>query len=131
MALPLGCPVSQPPPVPSDTPEVWPRVIDDVLRDVYAGDGGASVPPYWRQRLAAEMEERNAFGVAKYGLPVQVENGRDPLRDALDEALDMSCYTRQQYEKTKRKDDWLLHCDSVRFAARILQRLALRAEEGT
>lgn len=123
--------MSQPSPVKTDTPEVWPLVVADVVSDKYAGEGGEPVPVYWRQRLAAEMEERNAFGIRKWKEPVRVENGRDPLRDALDEALDMSCYTRQQYEKTRRQDDWRLHCDSVRFALRIVQRIALRdLEEG-
>jgi hypothetical protein len=80
----------QPPPQKTDTPEVWPMVAADVRAGRYE-----DVHPYWTERLAVEMEARNVFGVQKYGVPVLVENGRDPLRDALDEALDLCVYTRQ------------------------------------
>jgi hypothetical protein len=118
--------MTQPPPQKTDTPEVWPLVIADVRSGAIGADPS---PPYWRERLAAEMEARNAFGIAKWKEPVRVENWRDPLRDALDEALDMSCYTRQQYEKTGRNDDLRLHHDAVMFASRILWRIHLRDAE--
>lgn len=117
--------MSQPPPQKTDTPEVWPLVIADVRAGVYA------VLPHWAERIATEMQARHDFGRAKYGVGLQVENGRDPLRDALDEALDLCVYTRQQYEKTGRKDDLSLHQDAVVFASRIQWRIHLRDAENS
>lgn len=118
--------MTQPPPQKTDTPEVWPLVVADVRAGVYL-----DVPRYWVERLSAEMEARNEFGRRKYGIGIglQVENGRDPLRDALDEALDLSVYTRQQYERTGRKYDLALHQDAVVFAGRVLWRMHLRDAE--
>lgn len=119
--------VTQPAPVKTDTPEVWPLVIADVK----AGKYEPALPLYWVDRIATEMQARHDFGRAKYGVGLQVENGRDPLRDALDEALDMSCYTRQQFEKTGRGDDWETHRLAVLMVSRLMWRMKLREEEGT
>jgi len=67
--------VSQPAPTPNDHPAVWPLVVDD-------------------------MQKRNDLGKAKYGTPLQPFNGRDVLRDAYEEALDLAVYLRQAiYER--------------------------------
>lgn len=42
--------------------------------------------------LIAEVGRRKAFGIAKYGVTLQPWNGRDPLKDALDEAIDLCVY---------------------------------------
>ncbi len=42
-----------------------------------------------------DMEERRQMGIQKYGQPVQPYNGRDPLVDAYQEALDLCVYLRQ------------------------------------
>lgn len=42
--------------------------------------------------LIAEVGRRKAFGIAKYGVTLQPFNGRDPLKDALDEAIDLCVY---------------------------------------
>ncbi len=60
----------QPSPVPNDRPAVWDLVIDD-------------------------MRARDALGRARYGTPLQAGNGRDALRDAYEEALDLAVYLRQ------------------------------------
>ena len=71
----LGAHVEQPAPLPG-TGDVWQEVIDGeplaVLRKLY--------------------EARRALGVARYGTPLQRGNGRDHLRDALEEALDLMSY---------------------------------------
>ena len=65
----------EPAPTTNDLPAVWDLVIID-------------------------MQARDAFGRAKYGTPLQPHNGRDALKDALQEALDMVCYLRQAiYER--------------------------------
>lgn len=46
-----------------------------------------------------DMEERRKHGIEKYGVPVQPDNGRDPLVDAYQEALDLCVYLRQAIEE--------------------------------
>lgn len=58
------------------------------------GDG-----PNVHDLVIADIEERRAFGRAKYGVPLRVRNGRDPLVDAYQEALDLACYLRQEIER--------------------------------
>lgn len=48
-----------------------------------------------------DMEERRLHGIEKYGVPVQPHNGRDPLVDAYQEALDLCVYLRQAIEERK------------------------------
>ena len=67
----------EPPPVKQSGPDIWPLVIKD-------------------------MEERNAVGTEKYGTPLQAGNGRDPLVDAYQEALDLVVYLRQAIEERKK-----------------------------
>ena len=46
-----------------------------------------------------DMENRRLHGIEKYGVPVQPHNGRDPLIDAYQEALDLCVYLRQAIEE--------------------------------
>lgn len=46
-----------------------------------------------------DMEARRLHGIEKYGVPVQPYNGRDPLVDAYQEALDLCVYLRQAIEQ--------------------------------
>ena len=75
----LGAHVEQPAPLPG-TGDVWQEVIDGeplaVLRELYVA--------------------RRALGVARYGTPLQRGNGRDHLRDALEEALDLMAYLKAE-----------------------------------
>lgn len=59
----------QPAPVASKYPSIWPLVIED-------------------------MHRRDMIGRQRYGTPLQAHNGRDMLRDAYEEALDLCCYLR-------------------------------------
>jgi hypothetical protein len=45
--------------------------------------------------LARIVQERQSLGVRKYGRSLTPHNGRDGLRDLLDELLDASAYTLQ------------------------------------
>ena len=66
-----GCPEAvQPMPCPNGNPAIWDLVI-------------------------AEMQQRDRKGLAKYGTRLQGDNGRDALRDAYEEALDLCVYLRQ------------------------------------
>lgn len=59
----------QPAPTPNNQPALWPLVVSD-------------------------MASRDAFGKSKYGVALQPHNGRDFLRDAYQEALDLAVYLR-------------------------------------
>jgi hypothetical protein len=56
-------------PKPNQNPAVWPLVMVD-------------------------MAGRDKLGRERYGTPLQAHNGRDALRDAYEEALDMAVYLR-------------------------------------
>lgn len=68
----------QPQPTPNSHPAVWDLVMEDI-------------------------KERDATGVAKYNTRLQPFNGRDVLKDAYQEALDLVVYLRQAiYERDRR-----------------------------
>ena len=60
----------QPNPIANDKPAVWPLVV-------------------------ADMQARDRLGRERYGVPLQPNNGRDALRDAYEEALDLCAYLKQ------------------------------------
>lgn len=49
--------------------------------------------------VVEDMRARDAIGRERYGTPLQAGNGRDPLIDAYQEALDMTVYLRQAIEE--------------------------------
>lgn len=77
---------AQPPPV--DVPGA-PSVHALVVADL------AELFPPGHSQLAVDVDERGAFGRRKYGQTLQPGNGRDPVADAYEEALDLACYLRQ------------------------------------
>lgn len=46
-----------------------------------------------------DLEARETIGIQRYGTALQPHNGRDALRDAYEEALDLACYLRQAIEE--------------------------------
>ena len=56
--------------------------------------------------VLADMAERAAAGVQKYGTHLQTHNGRDALWDAYQEAMDLCMYLRQAI--LERDDNGLL-----------------------
>lgn len=61
-------------------------------------------PPQAGQReitalVIADLVQRHQDGCAKYGRPLESFNGRDPLKDAYQEALDLCQYLRQLIEE--------------------------------
>lgn len=42
-----------------------------------------------------DLLKRESFGIDKYGMPLEANNGRDALKDAYQEALDLAKYLRQ------------------------------------
>ena len=71
----------QPDPTPSEG-DVWAEVIAD-------GERRGSIPP----RVLDLMRERRQVGIDRYGVPLQRGNGRDGLRDLLEELLDAVAYS--------------------------------------
>lgn len=49
--------------------------------------------PAW-SLVIRDMADRDMFGRSKYGTPLQPHNGRDALKDAYQEALDLAVYLR-------------------------------------
>ena len=52
--------------------------------------------------VLADLRERERVGVQRYGIRLQAHNGRDALRDAYEEALDLAIYLRQVIEERDR-----------------------------
>lgn len=51
-------------------------------------------PACW-DLVQLDMQARDAMGKLRYGTRLQPHNGRDVLRDAYEEALDLTVYLRQ------------------------------------
>lgn len=51
-------------------------------------------PAVW-DLVVADMVARDKLGAARYGTRLQPGNGRNALRDAYEEALDLAVYLRQ------------------------------------
>jgi hypothetical protein len=49
--------------------------------------------------VIADIETRKKVGLERYGTLLQADNKRDSLRDAYEEALDLTCYLRQAIEE--------------------------------
>ena len=41
------------------------------------------------------LDQRKELGIRRYGKALQAHNGRDPLRDAFEEAVDLTMYLGQ------------------------------------
>jgi hypothetical protein len=71
-------------------------------RDEYRSRQPKPVPndqPSIQGLVRADLEQREQIGIARYGTPLQAHNGRDALRDAYEEALDLACYLRHAIEE--------------------------------
>ena len=51
--------------------------------------------PFVQDALVAYIEARKAVGIERYGTALQPHNGRDALRDAFEEAVDLAVYLAQ------------------------------------
>jgi hypothetical protein len=51
--------------------------------------------------LIALIEERKQLGIQRYGSPLMTHNGRDSVRDATEEALDLTVYLMQVAMETR------------------------------
>lgn len=73
----------QPAPVANDNPPTWELVIADI-------ESGHLRAP----QVIADARARDAIGRARYGTPLQAGNGRDSLRDAYEESMDLVVYLK-------------------------------------
>jgi hypothetical protein len=112
----------EPAPVRTDSPAVWPFVIADAPR--VADEASTRV----LSRLLSDMSARHEEGIRKYGVPLQVENGRNPAVDAYQEALDLTVYARQQWERHHTRMWWVIYEDALKLAARICAALMMEGE---
>ena len=80
---------AQPHPVNSDNsqPDLWSLVISDFSK-LYIGC------PKIKKDIIEVMKSRDEFGFNKYGVHIKIKNGRNYMKDALQEALDLSVYIR-------------------------------------
>jgi hypothetical protein len=76
----------QPPPQNQSGPALWPMIITEL------GDSETD------RLVATDMLARHEFGVAKYGVPLVANNGRDHLADAYQETLDGVVYLRAAFD---------------------------------
>lgn len=63
-----------------------------------AGDQRLPVPnglPDVQSMVIADIGARRELGIRRYGTALQPFNGRDALRDAYEEAIDLAMYLRQ------------------------------------
>ena len=103
---------------PADTPEPPPRVgTGDVWIEVITAVGRVSRLLPTLDGLREDMWSRWRFGLAKYGTPLQRDNGRDHMADALQEALDLVAYAWAA------RGPWWLRWGAVLFAWAIRRRL--------
>jgi hypothetical protein len=92
------------------SPAVWPLVVEELR---------ASPNALW-QRLADLGEARDAQGRMKYSVPLTVANGREPLVDLLQEAMDGMAYARQHHERVQTQASLDLYWAARAFALRVL-----------
>lgn len=48
-----------------------------------------------QSQVIADIEARRQVGISRYGTALQANNGRDALRDAYEEAMDLCMYLKQ------------------------------------
>lgn len=69
-------------------------------------DGDQPLPevsdrPYIQPLVIEDIQKRIILGIERYGTPLQPLNGRDTMRDAYEEALDLTVYLRSVIEERK------------------------------
>jgi hypothetical protein len=111
----------QPAPIANDAEPTWDAVIRYARnqRDARA-EGGTLVKDY--NELIGRMIRRNALGIERYGVPLQPDNGRDSILDALEELLDGSAYLHNAAIECDDPRLLAMSCEAVHFALR-LQRI--------
>ena len=55
--------------------------------------------------VIADIQVRVQHGLEKYGTLLQTNNGRDPLQDAYEEAIDMAMYLKQAILEARARNE--------------------------
>lgn len=84
----------EPPPIPNANRSIHLLALSDIDESIPLDFGP-------KLRLIFEMQRRAQMGLEKYGVVLQAHNGRNALRDALDEILDLIVYLKQHCEENK------------------------------
>lgn len=93
--------VDQPMPTHNDSRPLWDMVIEETLQTADEYDGWARHRGEIFRKVAKDMKDRHEVGVARYGTPLQANNGRDALVDAYQEILDSIVYLKQVLVENK------------------------------
>lgn len=101
MQAPMGTgSLNDPEPAPTGNgAPVWPLVIGDLSNAVHRSNTSDSRTDLIVFKMMDDMIERDQQGRAKYGTPLRTNNGRDVLKDAYQESLDLVVYLRQGVEE--------------------------------
>lgn len=67
--------------------------------------------PSIQSLVRADLEQREQVGIQRYGTALQPHNGRDALRDAYEEALDLACYLKQAMVEREAKAQYFVVTD--------------------
>lgn len=101
------------------------------------GEGAQPLPvstshPIAHKMVQEDLEARLAVGIKRYGQPLQPFNGRNSLRDAYEEILDLSVYLRTALYERESLDE-ATHLDdidrAVREAAEVIDLVGVPSEE--
>lgn len=75
------------------------------------------------------LTERAKIGIQKYGTPLQTDNGRNPLVDTFQEALDLAMYAAQYTIERKQPSSLLLNM-AIEILTEIYDQLILEINNG-
>ena len=88
----MNNPANTPEPSPINADENQPALWDLVIKDFELGLCNRSKE--YKDGLIQLMDDRNLFGIEKYGVPLKINNGRSFINDSLSENLDMLAYLK-------------------------------------
>lgn len=88
----------EPEPIHNFNPSVHDLLVNDA-KHLVMGFGSCRIEDTKRNQMIDLFRERKRYGLNKYGTVLQAENGRDFLRDALDEIVDCLAYVRMGLEE--------------------------------
>lgn len=80
-------------PLTAQDAKVYDAIAANYATDPQPAPQSTAAPAAW-SLVMRDMAERDIFGATKYGVRLQPGNGRDALKDAYQEALDLAVYLR-------------------------------------
>lgn len=88
----------EPEPIHNFNPSVHDLLVNDAKHSAL-GFVRSGINDYIKQLMIDLFRKRKAYGLNKYGTILQAENGRDFLKDAIEETVDQLAYIRQGLEE--------------------------------